>query len=178
MQHFADVVVLALPPPALAKLLPDKQIFNQFEQYPICTLYLQYPAMQRAPQAIIGFSGSLSQWLFDRSFQQPGLMAVVISGPGAQMQLTKAELVAMVSAELASLLPDWPSSAKDALVIREKRATFACTPDSQKARPDSKTIIENLWLAGDFVRHPFPATLETAISNGQHCARQILQIIA
>lgn len=176
VQHFADVVVLALPPSALSKLLPDQLNFKPPQEYPICTLYLQYRASLRAPRLVTGFSGTLSQWLFDRSFQRPGLMAVVISGPGAHMKLSKAELVNTVSAELLRLMPDWPAFAEDTLVIREKWATFACTPNAQKARPESQTAIENLWLAGDFVRHPFPATLETAISNGQHCAGQILQI--
>lgn len=176
-QHFADVVILALPSSALAKLLPDTQNFTPSEEYPICTLYLQYDASLRAPNSMTGFSGTLSQWLFDRSFQRPGLMAVVISGPGAHMQLTKAQLVATVSAELARLLPDWPLSAEDVLVIREKRATFVSTINTQKIRPESQTGIENLWLAGDFVKHRLPSTLETAISNGQYCARHILQIV-
>ncbi|MDT8310436.1 MAG: hydroxysqualene dehydroxylase HpnE [Methylophaga sp.] len=175
-QHFADVVVLALPPSALSKLLPEQLNFKPPPEYPICTIYLQYAACIRAPRSMTGFSGTLTQWLFDRSFQRPGLMALVISGPGPHMQLSKAELVTTVSAELVSLLSGWPKSAEDTLVIREKRATFACTPNTQKTRPESQTAIENLWLAGDFVRHPFPATLETAISNGQHCAGQILQI--
>lgn len=174
-QHLADAVILALPPSAQAKLLPSS--FSPTTEYPICTVYLQYAASQRAPKTMTGFSGTVSQWLFDRSFQQPGLMAVVISGPGAHMQLTKTELISVVSQELADLLPDWPQTADDALVIREKRATFACTPETQKMRPNAATNIENLWLAGDFVQHPFPSTLETAISNGQRCAQQILQIV-
>ncbi|MEX0614848.1 MAG: FAD-dependent oxidoreductase, partial [Methylophaga sp.] len=174
-QHFADAVILALPPSAQTKLLPGST--NPTTEYPICTVYLQYADSLRAPKTMTGFSGSVSQWLFDRSVQQPGLMAVVISGPGSHTQLTKTELISVVSQELADLLPDWPQTADDALVIREKRATFACTPTSQKMRPNATTNIENLWLAGDFVQHPFPATLETAISNGQRCAQQILQII-
>lgn len=174
-QHHADTVILALPPSAQAKLLPDS-IFP-ITEYPICTVYLQYNASLRAPKTMTGFSGTVSQWLFDRSFQQPGLMAVVISGPGSHMQLTKTELISVVSQELSELLPEWPLTADDALVIREKRATFACTAESQKMRPNAATNIENLWLAGDFVQHPFPATLETAISNGQRCAQQILQIV-
>ena len=174
-QHLADAVILALPPSAQVKLLPSN--ISPTTEYPICTVYLQYAAAQRAPKAMTGFSGTVSQWLFDRSAQQPGLMAVVISGPGSHMQLTKAELINVVSQELSDLLPDWPLTANNALVIREKRATFACTPESQKLRPNAATNIENLWLAGDFVQHPFPATLETAISNGQRCAQQILQIV-
>ncbi|MEX1200320.1 MAG: hydroxysqualene dehydroxylase HpnE [Methylophaga sp.] len=174
-QHFADAVILALPPSAQTKLLPGST--NPATEYPICTVYLQYAASLRAPKIMTGFSGTVSQWLFDRSVQQPGLMAVVISGPGSHTQLTKTELISVVSQELADLLPDWPQTADNALVIREKRATFACTPASQKMRPNAATNIENLWLAGDFVQHPFPATLETAISNGQRCAQQILQII-
>lgn len=175
-QHQADAVILALPASAMAKLLPDSIALESIAEYPICTVYLQYDVDLRADSPMLGFSGTVSQWLFDRSAQQPGLMAVVISGPGAHMQLTKAELISVVSAELARLLPDWPAVAKQALVIREKRATFACTLNTQKARPGHQTSIKNLWLAGDFVRHPFPATLETAICNGQRCARQLLQI--
>ncbi len=174
-QHLADAVILALPPSAQVKLLTSS--ISPAMEYPICTVYLQYAASQRAPKSMTGFSGTVSQWLFDRSAQQPGLMAVVISGPGRHMQLPKAELISVVSQELATLLPDWPLTANNALVIREKRATFACTPEIQKMRPDAATKVENLWLAGDFVQHPFPATLETAISNGQRCAQQILQII-
>lgn len=174
--HFADAVILALPPAALAKLLPDNPIYNSTPEYPICTVYLQYAATLKPAQSMIGFSGIMSQWLFDRSVQRPGLMAVVISGPGAHMQLSKTELIQTISQELAERMPGWPAIADDALVIREKRATFACTPDIQKSRPESQTAISNLWLAGDFVYHPFPATLETAIGNGRLCAQQILQI--
>lgn len=173
--HFADTVVLALPPAALARLLPDNTSIPAPDEYPICTVYLQYQATVSASQPMTGFSGTTTQWLFDRCFQKPGLMAVVISGPGAHMQLSKAELASKVSQELAELLPDWPEQAESALVIREKHATFACTPATQQARPDCRTIIKNLWLAGDFVRHPFPATLETAISIGLQCAEEILQ---
>lgn len=174
--HLADAVILALPPAALKKLLPTPATISPIDEYPICTVYLQYDAALRAPQSMMGFSGTLTQWLFDRSFQRAGLMAVVISGPGTHMQLSKTELAAVIVQELADLLPDWPQNVENTLVIREKRATYACTPATQQHRPHSQTCIENLWLAGDFVNHPFPATLETAISNGQRCAQQILQI--
>lgn len=174
--HFADAVILALPPAALAKLLPDNPVFGTTPEYPICTVYLQYASTLKSAQPMTGFSGITSQWLFDRSAQKPGLMAVVISGPGAHMQLSKTALIETVSRELAERISGWPASADDAQVIREKRATFACTPASQKSRPESQTTIKNLWLAGDFVRHPFPATLETAICNGRRCAQQVLQI--
>ena len=174
--YFADAVILALPPAALARLLPDNPIFSNTVEYPICTVYLQYTSTLKPAQPMTGFSGITSQWLFDRSAQKPGLMAVVISGPGPHMQLSKTALIETVSRELAENIPGWPASADDALVIREKRATFACTPASQKSRPESRTTIRNLWLAGDFVHHPFPATLETAICNGRRCAKQVLQI--
>ena len=173
-QHFADNVVLALPPSALNKLLPLEAQLKNIDEYPICTVYLQYTSSLTAPHSITGLSGTISQWLFDRSFQKPGLMAVVISGPGEHTQLSKQALIEAVSNELNELLPNWPEKAEGALVIREKRATFAATPESQKQRPTCQTNIKGLWLAGDYVQHAFPATLETAIGNGLACARQIL----
>ncbi|WP_266276559.1 hydroxysqualene dehydroxylase HpnE [Methylophaga sp. OBS3] len=173
-RHFADNVVLALPPSALNKLLPIEAQLENVDEYPICTLYLQYQSSLRAPQPITGLSGTISQWLFDRSIQKPGLMAVVISGPGEHTQLSKQALIEVVSSELNDLIPNWPETAEHALVIREKRATFAATPESQKQRPTCHTTIKGLWLAGDYVKHAFPATLETAIGNGLECGRQIL----
>ena len=126
------------------------------------------------PSPMIGMTGTISQWVFDRSAQSPGLIAVVISAPGEHEKLTKAELVSLVSKELHNLLPYLPEQASDSLVIREKRATFACTVNIEQKRPLSETTISGLWLAGDFVANGYPATLEGAVRNGKHCAELLL----
>ncbi|WP_430008944.1 hydroxysqualene dehydroxylase HpnE [Methylophaga lonarensis] len=169
-----DQLILACHADQITRLLPaaDQITFNH---YPITTIYLQYPADSRLTTPMIGSSGTLSQWLFDRSSYYPGLIAVVISGPGPHMQISSERLVEHVCAEICLLQPQMPAASLESKVIREKKATFACTASIQALRPASQTSLQGLWLAGDHIAHPYPATLEAAISNGISCAQAIIK---
>ena len=48
-------------------------------------------------------------------------------------------------------------------VIKEKRATFACTPENLTRRPGTRTTCANLFLAGDYTDTGLPATIEGAV---------------
>ena len=170
----ANDIIVATGPQHANQLLAPYTAIKAPAFYPIATVYLQYPADCRLPQAMLGMSGSVSQWLFDRSQQHPGLRAVVISGPGKQENRTNDELAEHVTEEVHRYFPELPADAEDSLVIREKRATFACTVGIEQHRPSSKTKVEGLWLAGDYVNNGYPATLEGAIRNGKQCAQFIL----
>lgn len=172
-----DNVIIATNPTQTVDLISTFMAVNLVEQYPIATVYLQYPEDCRLPQPLLGLTGTTSQWIFDRSTQHPGLMAVVISAPGKHENLSKEQLVQQISKEVHQQLPSMPVQALDSLVIREKRATFACTVDSTKHRPESKTAIQGLWLAGDYIANKYPATLEGAIRNGENCAQQLISAV-
>ncbi len=171
---FASKLIVATSPRHSAALLAPHLTLIKPIEYPISTVYLRYPAPITLPSPMIGMTGTVSQWVFDRSAQSPGLIAVVISAPGEHEQLSKAELVSLVSKELHNMLPSLPEQASDSLVIREKHATFACTVNIEQERPLSETTINGLWLAGDFVANGYPATLEGAVRNGKHCAELLL----
>jgi len=170
----ANNIIVATGPQHANQLLTPYAAIETPEFYPIVTVYLQYPDNCRLSQAMFGMSGSISQWIFDRSQQHPGLMAVVISGPGTHEQMTNNELTEHVSEEVHSYYPELPAHALDSLVIREKRATFACTVGIEKQRPKQETDVVGLWLAGDYISNDYPATLEGAIRNGKNCALIVL----
>jgi len=180
----ADQVIIATSPHACQNLItghaPLRYLEQQLGQYhyqPICTIYLQYPPEVTTGHHMLGVLGGHAQWLFDRAINnQPGLMAVVISSDGPHMELDNEQLIDQVKKEIALLYPDWPE-AKDAMVIREKRATFHCTSDINQIRPENKTPVEGLWLAGDYTNTGYPATLEGAVRSGLQCARQIIETI-
>lgn len=171
----ADQVILATQPTVTRQLLTGHVALPVVHSYPITTVYLQYPSDYRLPSAMMGLSGTLSQWLFDRSDLRPGLMAVVISGPGEHQNMDKAALSLAVAREVNQLVPVLPAAADKSMVIREKRATFACNVDIQAQRPNNRTEITGLWLAGDFVANPYPATLEGAVFNGEQTAIQLME---
>ena len=60
-------------------------------------------------------------------------------------------------------LPPWQ-------VVRERRATFAATPEENARRPGASTAFDNLYLAGDWTDTGLPATIEGAIRSGNRAA--------
>lgn len=171
----AEQIILATPLSVSQQLLGKQLDLPAVSSYPISTVYLQYPASYQLTSPMVGLSGTIGQWLFDRSDLRPGLVTVVISGPGPHEKMDKKTLSDAVVAEIQQFLPAFPASPDDTLVIREKRATFACNVDIQKQRPNNRTEITGLWLAGDFVANPYPATLEGAVLNGEQAAQQLLE---
>lgn len=163
---------LLAPHPALA---PAMQRLSRLRQSPICTVYLQYPPEASLEAPMLGLLESTGQWVFDRALcGQPGLMAVVISGPGEHLRLDNAALSERIAGELARLYPHWPAP-QASRVIREKRATFHAGVDVEQLRPEQRSAVPGLWLAGDYTATGLPATLEGAVLSGRRCAEQILE---
>ncbi|MGB0127371.1 MAG: hydroxysqualene dehydroxylase HpnE [Rhodocyclaceae bacterium] len=165
--HSCEALLAQMPQlgPTLAKI-------GALHFEPIVTCYVACEADVGLPEAMIGMAETATQWLFDRGqLGGPrGLLAAVISASGSHQALSHGQLAEQVCGEISALLgrrlaPRWTQ------VIEEKRATFACTPDL--ARPDSDTPVPNLYLAGDYVNSPYPATLESAVRSGVQCARRI-----
>jgi len=179
----ADHVVLALPPHACLPLIKEHPAlhdiaynFNNFSYNPIVTAYVQYPASVRPNLPIQALLGTTAQWIVSRDVAgQPGLISVVISGPGPHMQLDNEELESTIKSELADCFPHWPQ-ADDIKIIREKRATYSCRVGIDLLRPDNKTRITGLWLAGDYTKTFYPATLESAVISGKRTAELINQL--
>ncbi|MDQ7072476.1 MAG: FAD-dependent oxidoreductase [Gammaproteobacteria bacterium] len=133
------VIIATNTSQAISLLSPDYSV-NAPVEYPICTVYLQYAAEVRLKAPMLGMSGTISQWLFDRSEQTPGLIAVVISGPGKHEKLSKEALITLVCREVHQLFPEMPEYSNHAFVIREKRATFASSVDIESNAHNTKRV--------------------------------------
>ncbi|MFM1977648.1 MAG: hypothetical protein RLZZ151_163 [Pseudomonadota bacterium] len=173
-------VILAVAPFRLAEITESlgeivaTDLVTKFTYEPIYTVYLQYPHDVKLPQVMIGLTQTMSQWVFDRGQLngQKGLLAVIISAKGEHQKLTHEALANQVIVELKTAFPNLPSP-KWHKVIAEKRATFACTANLK--RPQQKTTIQNLYLAGDYTEGNYPATIEGAVQSGLSAAQFILQ---
>ena len=58
-------------------------------------------------------------------------------------------------------------------VIKEQRATFSAAPETESLRPGCATAFPNLFLAGDWTRTGWPATMEGAVRSGYLAAEAI-----
>ena len=186
----ADHVILAVPPVSCQRLLEPHaelcgiaQRLRQIGYEPICTVYVRYPPHVKLEIPMIGLLDTTSQWVFDRGLygpEQAGVMAVVISGPGEHMTLSNQALSTRVVEELGQIFTEWPAplhDPKDAIIIREKRATFSCHTGIGSLRPAATLPVRGAWLAGDYTDTGYPATLEGAVRSGIHCARTLLNVV-
>jgi squalene-associated FAD-dependent desaturase len=177
-----DHVVVAVAPYHAAALLRStgrcerlaRQI-DALQHEPITTVYLALGAAAQLPHAMIGLADGPAQWAFDRGRLggEAGLVACVISAHGPHEALSREELEIAVHRQLERELqrrlpaPEWT------LTITERRATFACRPGV--LRPGIHTPIAGLWLAGDYLDSPYPATLESAVRSGTAVAAAIVR---
>lgn len=183
-QRYNQVVIATAPYHAGALLASTGRCARLIEQIealrhePITTVYLALDPRERLPEPMIALNRGPAQWAFDRGQLEgePGLIACVISTAKAHPDLSHEELELTVLAQLETQLgrkfaaPSWTRT------ITEKRATIACTPDLY--RPGSRTSVDGLWLAGDYLDSPYPATLESAARSGVAAATAILKTLA
>lgn len=165
--HQVDGLLERFPP-----LEPVRREVAGFDYEPIYTCYLQYPTGVSLAREMTGFDSGNIQWVFDRGRLNgiPGLLAAVISAHGAHQDLSQEELAHGIHGELAASLPGLPAPLWSR-VIAEKRATFSCRPGM--ARPDNRTAVDRLYLAGDYTASDYPATLESAIRSGVRAAELV-----
>jgi zeta-carotene desaturase len=88
--------------------------------------------------------------------------------------MNRADVIALAVRELAEFFPR-ASEAKieKAHVVKEVRATFSAKPGLEQSRPASATKVRNLFLAGDWTRSGWPATMEGAVRSGYLAAEAI-----
>lgn len=122
----------------------------------------------------VGLPGRRLQWVFrqregarDRSAQGVSLLS---SGDAELLAMTNPELIALAHAELCEAMPACRAATLvHGGVIREPRATFSLAP-GQPPRPETRTPVPGLYLAGDWIATGLPATIESAVRSGHRAA--------
>ena len=166
----ADMVVLAVPPNVAKELLPDLTVPTEFRA--IVNGHFRYPAPKGVPP-ILGVIGGTAEWIF--SFEDR--ISVTVSGADAIVDREREELARLLwqdvrtALRLSDDMPRWQ-------IVKEKRATFAATPEQDMKRPPTKTSCRNLFLAGDWIDTGLPATLEGAVRSGEAAAALALKRLA
>jgi uncharacterized protein with NAD-binding domain and iron-sulfur cluster len=86
---------------------------------------------------------------------------------------------AIRDAVLGDLAEIWPETKEARLlrwwVVTEHGATFAVRPGVDALRPPQRMPIDGMFLAGDWTRTGWPATMEGAVRSGYLAAEGILR---
>ena len=112
------------------------------------------------------------QWMFNKDAGR--YLQLVVSASRDLTPLTRNEIVEIAIGDLRLYFP----RVKDAKlvkshVVKEQRATFSAAPETEGLRPGTETQIRNLFLAGDWTRSGWPATMEGAVRSGYLAAEAV-----
>jgi hydroxysqualene dehydroxylase len=158
-----DTVVLATPPWVTRELVPKLSVPDEFHAIVNGHFKIAPPA---GAEPMLGVIGGTAEWIFAFADR----ISVTVSAADAIVDQDREALAVLLwrdvakAHKLSSALPPWQ-------IVKEKRATFAATPEQVAKRPKPETDWRNLLLAGDWIDTGLPATLESAARSGQRAAQ-------
>jgi squalene-associated FAD-dependent desaturase len=157
-----DAVILAVPPYVAVNLLPGLPTPSLFRG--IVNAHFRVDPPAHLPP-MLGVINGTCEWIFPLS----GRISATISDAGRLFDMPRTELAQTIWNDIAKIaglatdLPPWQ-------IVRERRATFAATPEQNALRPGVETSWNNLFLAGDWTQTGLPATIESAVRSGYRAA--------
>jgi zeta-carotene desaturase len=161
----ADYVISCLPFERLQPLMPELPIeWNAFSHSPITGIHLWFDQpVTDLPHATL--LDRTIQWMFNKS--EGRYLQLVVSASRSLTPMPRGEIIDLALRELAEFFPRVKAATLEkAHVIKEARATFSAAPGTESNRPGQRTAFRNLFLAGDWTRSGWPATMVGAVRSG------------
>ncbi|WP_369689815.1 hydroxysqualene dehydroxylase HpnE [Nocardia kruczakiae] len=188
----ADAVICAVPNSRIHGLLDDlpehAEIYAAADKLgatPIVStnLYLDRPLGTRsAMEAIIGGTGVIDE-VFDRQRmhgREPnGTWLYCLTTSGAYEQIHKSS-DDILDEQMALLRRYYPEAADARVVhghvVKMPKATFSQALGTEGLRPDQRTSVPTLMLAGDWTRTDWSATMESAVQSASKAVAALLRL--
>jgi zeta-carotene desaturase len=170
--HRADHYISALPSEKLSALVPSLPIeWQAFTHSPITGIHLWFDQpITTLPHATL--LDRTIQWMFNKDGGR--YVQLVVSASRSLIPLSRQEVIDLAVRELAEFFPKAKEArVEKAHVVKEARATFSACPGLESRRPGPRTSISNLFLAGDWTRSGWPATMEGAVRSGYIAAEAV-----
>lgn len=121
------------------------------------------------------------QWLFHKSrirrwpAEQGSYLELVISASWPEIEMSREEILAEALREAELFFPRIrEAKLLKSSVLKEARATFSVTPGLDQYRPQQRTGLSGLYLAGDWTATEWPSTMEGAIRSGRMAAGEVV----
>jgi zeta-carotene desaturase len=112
------------------------------------------------------------QWMFNKDSGR--YLQLVVSASRDLTPLSRNEIIDIAIGDLRLFFPRVrEAKLVKAHVVKEQRATFSAAPETEHLRPGVETSIKNLFLAGDWTRSGWPATMEGAVRSGYLAAEAV-----
>jgi squalene-associated FAD-dependent desaturase len=166
-----DYVISAIPLYALEKIIPKNtmNINLELEYSTILNIHI-WLKENNLNEKFYGLLDSTLHWIFVKENH----VNIVISDANYLADKSKEEIYDLVTEELLQFTSITRENTLKYKIIKEKRATFVPAVETLNKRPNSKTSIKNLFLAGDWTNTGLPSTIESAVKSGRIAADFIL----
>jgi len=199
----ADYYVSAVPFDLLLKMLPAEVVdaepyfanLKHLEYSPITGVHLWFDRPLDAPEAVALLDREM-QWIFNKTktygvigssgdgvvglpiAQSPDspvtYLGLVVSSAKRLAEMPREEIVRLALEDVYECVPGArEANLVKAHVIKERKATFAPLPGSERWRPDQRSPLSNLFVAGDWTATNWPATMEGAVRSGYRAAEYL-----
>lgn len=170
----ADYYVSALPVERIEQVAPELGIRTlDWDFSPITGIHLWFdrPVTDLPHAALLDRT---IQWFFNK--RDGRYLMLVVSASRKLVEMGREEIVELARRQLAEFLPEsGRAELVKAHVVKEVRATFSPAPGVEGRRPAAPTEIKNLFLAGDWTRSGWPATMEGAVRSGRLAAEAVCE---
>jgi zeta-carotene desaturase len=112
------------------------------------------------------------QWMFNKDGGR--YLQLVVSASRDLTNLSRSDIIDMAVGDLRLYFPRVREARLlKAHVVKEQRATFSAAPETESLRPGAVSRFPNLFLAGDWTRTGWPATMEGAVRSGYLAAEAV-----
>jgi squalene-associated FAD-dependent desaturase len=183
----ADIVILATNHHTLSQWIPDDLRardrrfagLDQLQSVPILGAHLWFDRSVLRTSHLALVDGPL-QWLFRKNSDGRAIHGV-ISAARDWLTIPKDQCLQQFEQQITRLFPNSGAKLERGVVVIEKRATFSPLPGVESLRPPQAPDeggIPNLFLAGDYTRTDWPATMEGAVRSGYLAAGAIMQTLS
>jgi squalene-associated FAD-dependent desaturase len=186
----ASAVVVATPPPVTAGLVPPAAGLPDLSGLGTSPIVNVHLVLDRRVTDL-PFAAAVDspvQFVFDRTGSsgtgpsgsgRGQCLAVSLSAADAYIGQPKDDLIRTFFEAVGELFPKAREAALvDAVVTRERAATFAAVAGSRRFRPPAATAVPGLFVAGAWCDTGWPATMEGAVRSGGAAAREAIAVIA
>jgi zeta-carotene desaturase len=166
----ADHYICALPFERLPGLGIDAPAF---EHSPITGVHLWFDReITTLPHATL--LDRTMQWMFNKDSGK--YLQLVVSASRDLTPLSRNEIVDIAIGDLRLYFPRVKEARLvKSQVIKEQRATFSPAPETECLRPTPESGLPRVFLAGDWTRTGWPATMEGAVRSGYLAAEAVAQ---
>ena len=166
----ADHYIAAVPFERVSSLGVDLDV-TPFAHSPITGIHVWFDRpVTTLPHATL--LDRTIQWMFNKGGGR--YVQLVVSASRDLTELGRAEVIDLALHELAEFFPAVrEAKVEKAHVVKEMRATFSARPGLEELRPGPLTRQSNLFLAGDWTRSGWPATMEGAVRSGYIAAEAV-----